>query len=285
MKILLHLSLFLFLSVAQIFSQNNCGDSLPVLQCPVNLDVCLDQLVTSGSLSSMSSLPNTEYAIIDYNTIATSGAGPAVVGFDQDGMFVPSTFGLTSGSNFGVIPIAYDLAQIQETLDDVLFGTTVFLGLPTFCCTVFSLAGFDICGELNAAGIFSGSDITDLETASNLFAGSGDDLTIEEFAAALDSFNMNIDNPNLDVNCGGGDEFCYAYGNECVFTIIPDSIQINTTHIVSETISAPKLVSSNSVVQSPFSVDYYANECVELTAGFETMIGATFHAYIDDPCN
>jgi len=53
-----------------------------------------------------------------------------VIGFDQDGTFKPFSYGLTPGGDFSVIPIAYDLAQIQETIDDILFGSVVIVILP-----------------------------------------------------------------------------------------------------------------------------------------------------------
>jgi len=277
-------SILLFLSLHISIAQNNCGDTLPVLNCPVDTHVCVNEIIQSN-LTTTSNLPDLEYVIIDENTLATSGAGPAVVGFDQDGIFMPSDFGLASGGSFSVVPIAYDLSQIQETIDDILFGSVVVVIFNTPCCDLAITAGNDICGPLNAAGIFSGADVTSLEDAFALVPNANSLLTIQELIANLESVNTSLAASNVPVECGGGDVFCYASGNTCTYTIIPTSLVLNTTHSVSELIEAEDVISSSSTVQNPNMVEYLANICIELTPNFEAVIGSEFMATIDDPCN
>lgn len=264
------------------FSQNNCGHTLPGIACPMDTNVCANEIIMS-SLTTASSLPSIEYAIIDNNTLATSGLGPAVVGVDQDGIFMPSDFGLAQGGNFSVIPVAYDLAQIQETIDDILFGTTIIIFFPATCCDAAILAGTDICGPLNAAGIFSGADVTSLEDASALVQTANNLLTIQELVANLESINNQL--ASAPTACGGGDVFCYAYGNACTYDIIPNIETITMNHTQSELIEAENIINSSAIVLSPNIVDYEANVCIEMTNGFETILGSQFAATIDDPCN
>jgi len=277
-------SIILLLSFNHGISQSNCGNTLPVLDCPTDTHVCVNEIVQSSLLSN-SNLPDLEYIIVDENTLATSGAGPAVVGFDQDGMFMPSDFALTSGGSFSVVPIAYDLSQIQETIDDILFGSVIVIIFNTSCCDLAITAGNDICGDLNAAGIFSGADVTSLEDAFALVPNANTLLTVPELIANLESVNLNLADPNVPPECGGGDVFCYASGNTCTYTIIPNSLVLSNTHITSELIEAENNISSSSIVQSPNMVEYLANNCIELTPNFETIIGSEFMATIDDPCN
>lgn len=277
-------SILLLLIVNHSIAQNNCGDVLPVIDCPMDTHVCVGEIIQS-SLITNSTLPNLEYVIIDENTLATSGAGPAVIGFDQDGIFMPSDYGLNPGGSFSIIPIAYDLSQIQETIDDILFGTVVVIIFTTSCCDLAITSGTDICGPLNAAGIFSGADVTSLEDAFALVPNTNALLTIQELIADLESVNINLADPNVPPECGGGDVFCYAYGNSCSYDIIPNSLVLNTTHMMSELIEAEDFISSSSTVQSPHSVEYLADICIELTPSFETIIGSEFMATIDDPCN
>lgn len=277
-------SIILLLSFNHGNAQNNCGNTLPGLDCPMDTQVCTNEIVQS-SLNTNSNLPNVEYVIIDENTLATSGAGPAVIGFDQDGIFIPSDFALTPGGSFSVIPIAYDLSQIQETIDDILFGMAIVIIFNTPCCDIAIAAGNNICGDLNAAGIFSGADVTSLEDVFLLAPNANALITIEELAANLESVNVNLADPNVPPECGGGDVFCYAYGNSCTYTIIPNSLVLSNTHNMNELIEAENNISSSSTVQSPNMVEYIANNCIELTPNFETIIGSEFMATIDDPCN
>ena len=102
--------------------------------------------------------------------------------------------------------------------------------------------------------------------------------------ANLESINVTLSDPNVPVQCGGGDVFCYATGNSCSYSIIPISLVLSTNHVTNEIIEAEDFISSSSIVQSPNVVEYFANICVELTAGFETIISSNFLADIDDPC-
>lgn len=278
---------FIFNSVILFSQANNCGDVEPILQCSMDDTFCLLELTDSPVITTNSTLPDLEYAIVDYTKPSTSGTGPSVVGFDIDGIFMPNDFNLTPGTNFGVIPFAYDLLAIQETLDDLLKGQA-FPFPPISCCQAAAAQGQDICADLNAAGINCGSDVTSLQQASLLFGvgggTGGDTLSIVDVAASIDATNTGLSDPNTPAACGGGDKIAYAYGAECTYFIVPQMIVRSMPHSMNETIEAEQTISSSSIINSPNVVAYNANICIEMTAGFETVIGADFTAEILDPC-
>jgi len=198
---------------------------------------------------------------------------------------MPSDYGLASGGNFSVIPVAYDLAQIQETIDDILTGSVVVIFFNISCCDLAIQGGSDICGPLNAAGIFSGADVTSLQDASALFAPADSSFTVEELVANLEAVNASLADPNTPTECGGGDVFCYAYGNQCTYSVTPNSLVLSTTHNIDESLEALDIINSSSTVQNPSVVEYSASMCIELNPSFETILGAEFLAQIDNPCN
>ena len=275
-----------FVCVQENYSDCETGAdcTIPQMTCPAETVICLDETTLAPVLSVQpgADIPNIEYAVIDYSTIAASGNGPLVVGIDKDGVFKPSDFNLTPGSSFGIIPVAYNLADIQETVDDLLTGTVLFLG-P--CCDLaVNLAGVALCDTLNAAGIFAGADITGLEDATSLFGNSSSNQSICDLANEIDSLNITISDPIVPTACGGGDRINFAYGAACNYYIVPDVLFLNTTHAVDEIFEASKSIESSSVIKSPAVVNYHAGVFIDLTAGFETLIGSDFTATIIDPC-
>lgn len=284
------LAIFLYLLCSHTLSAqgNNCGNIEPAIQCPMDTTICLMQLTTAPVVTTTSDLPNLEYAVVDYNKPATSGTGPSVVGVDVDGIFMPNDFALMPGSNFGIIPVSYDLIAIQELLDKLLKGDAVPFFLS--CCDAAVIADptVNLCDSLNAAGIYCGSDVTGLQSATALFGGGsgGDTLSIVDLINEINTVNASLNDPlnPPPASCGGGDKIAFAYGNECTYWIVPDTLNVTMPHLVSETAEAVDLVTSTSIVDSPYIIEYNANICIELQPGFETVVGADFTAQIADPC-
>ena len=71
--------------------------------------------------STRSGLPNTEFIFIHANSMADDGLGPAMIDTDTIGVFTPSQFGLTYCDEVQVIPFSYDLSQVRELVDSLLF--------------------------------------------------------------------------------------------------------------------------------------------------------------------
>jgi hypothetical protein len=278
------LALCIFFMPFMFGQGNNCGDTEPVLQCPATTCLGLTDTTSSPVLSVNSNLPNIEYAIVDFSMPSTSGTGPSIVAVDQDGIFTPAQYNLTAGTQFGVIPVAYDLAAIQETLDDLLKGNT-FLGS---CCSVaINFGGVDICGPLNMAGITCGADVNNLEQASNAFTmlsgGGAANTSIVDLIDQINQVNAQLADI-IFTDCGGGDKFAFAYGLECVYTLSSNTVfTVPMDHQMDELV-ANYAIRSPVTVNSPFVVDYNASECIELQPSFETIVGSTFHAEIVNSC-
>jgi len=75
-------SILLVLSSVLCIAQSNCNNTIPVLDCPLDNDVCENEIINSSLLIS-SDLPTIEYAIVNEDSLAASGTGPAIVGVDQ----------------------------------------------------------------------------------------------------------------------------------------------------------------------------------------------------------
>ncbi len=269
---------------------NNCGDTEPQLTCPNDNSLCLNESTIAPVLAVNSNLPNIEYAIVDFSIPSTSGTGPSVVAFDQDGIFTPAQYNFSPGGQLGVIPIAYNLAAIQETFDDLLKGSTVIVIFTFSCCDlILNASGVDICTTLNSAGIFCGADVTNLEQASNLFAtlggGGATTLSVADFLQQINDVNAQLADPNLPADCGGGDKVAFAFGADCVYTVNSNAtFNVPADHQMSELITDYAIVSTVTV-NSPHTVEYNAEDFIELAPTFETVEGATFIAELTFVCN
>jgi hypothetical protein len=234
-----------------------------------------DQIVVTAA----SSLPNMEYFIVDLNQPATNGSGPAIIGFDVDGQFTPQDLGVDSNTILQISPVAYDLAAIQETLDDVLKGT-FFIPFPPFsapCCSV----SMGICDQLIAAGINCGADFTSLSQAFALISSDTTDLfSITDLINGIDTINTTLNGPLIPAACGGGDMICYAYGSACEFDIEPLTPVLAFTapdHLASISVSADTIQSS-ATVSSGLMVEYLFAVEVTLENGFEAELNSSFTA-------
>ena len=265
----------IFCLISNLVGQgNNAGNIEPIQICPANTFLCSGLSTPSPTLSVNSDLPDLEYIIVDQSVTATSGSGPAIVGIDSDGVFMPSAFGVMPGSTIELIPIAYNLADIQNTIDDVLKGLVLGF-LP--CCDFVGTA----CTDLNNSGIFCGSDVTSLEDIFPLFNSTGDTLSVTDFVAAVMGANTQLQDPATPAACGGGDFIAYAYGNTCTYTVLEDIALISLpNHSMSETVSRGNYIESGALVANTLVVDYFAGNYVELISPFEVELGGEFLADI-----
>lgn len=263
---------------------NNCGDVEPTVTCPADLTLCLTELSDPLVLTSSPTLPDMEYVIIDESMPASSGTGPAVVGIDSDGVFTPNDYNIAGGSQVTIIPITYDLLYIQQTIDIVLTGT--FNGFS--CCVLAQqITMEDICGQIMAAGINQGSDITSLSQVfdlANIILGTNDTASFMDFIDGIAELNSQLSGA-VPASCGGGREICYAYGNSCTFDVIPDthvffpSDHNNTSGLHQAGIN---IVSSATVANNTM-IEYEAADFITLLPNFCVVQGAVFCAEIV-PC-
>lgn len=160
-----------------------------------------------------SGLPNTEYVFIHANSMADDSLGPAMIGTDTIGAFIPVQFGLNYCDEVHVIPFSYDLMQVRELVDSLLFA--YYLAPTTTCCDASTSFFPGLCDTINALGIYSGNDVhslDDLIDVLSIFMGTGD------FTTSLENLTMSIDLINsifpLLGSCAGSvGEICYAVEN------------------------------------------------------------------------
>lgn len=282
MKHLLHVtSLFTFLVCSHniCFTQgNNNGNLEPVQSCLSNLSLCINQMTPSPVITVNSDLQNLEYLLIDQSVLASNNSGPAILAVDDDGIFAPSAYGIIPGGTIDIIPIAYNLIDLQNIIDDMLKG---LIGGLIPCCTFIGTA----CSDLNNAGIFCGSDITSFEDIFPLFNASDNLLSIIDFETAVSDANAQLQNPTTPPECGGGDFITYAYGNACSFSIYEDFAVINTPdHVQNESIFRSDYIESGALVSNPLNIEYFAGNHVDLVAPFEVQLGAELLADILSSC-
>ena len=274
------LALLILLSCIQtnMFAQASiCGATIPMTSCPADTVLCPMEMSDEIIVTAASSLPNLEYFIVDLNQLATNGSGPAIIGFDVDGQIIPQDYGVDSNTVLQISPVAYDLAAIQETLDDILKGTFFIFGFPFDCCSVSQ----GVCDQLIAAGINCGSDFTSLSQSFALISSDTSELfSIADLINGIDSINTTLSDPSIPSECGGGDMICYAYGSSCDFDILPLTPLItfaSPDHIASITVTADTIQSS-ALVSSGTDVEYLFGVEVLLLNEFETELSGTFLA-------
>ncbi len=256
-----------------------CGATVPTVICPADTELCANEISGPFTISSSSSLPTIEYLIIDYELPSDAGTGPSVIDIDADGLFAPSDYGISQMQQVGVVPFAYDLPALQETVDDILKGMFIIFD----CCDLASEATA-ICDSLTNNGISCGSDLTSISGISSLFNNGQQNLSMADITAAIDSINVLL-NSGIPSACGGGDMLCYAVGNECIFDVIAGpgtNISLSApAHLSSESILSTGTISSTAMVSAGLSVAYTAAGSISLNPGFEVVQSGTFCAIIE----
>lgn len=211
-------------------AQVNCNATAPTvaqqqqipLVCPGNTSQA-PVIVNPGTV-----LPNLEYIIVNQSN--QYGGSPAIVGTSADGNVDFSTLtGVQTGDRVCLVPVRYDLLQLSNLIDNLLSGTT---GIVT-CCQIVSAQLPNFCDNLNAAGLYSGADVTGLDDAIalvNVFDPGTQ--TIPNFIATINTVNGY--GGILPAECGSGympicyavdtaQHFCYDYGIRLDFETAPVS--------------------------------------------------------------
>lgn len=148
----------LMLFTTALFAQSNCGIS-PVMDItPAPICICDNASTTPPVLTVSSDLSNTEYLIIDLNQMGAYGLGPAIVGIDDDGVFLPADLGLTGNLDLAIVPISYNIQNFRDVIDGVF--NNMYLG-KTCCAHIeFLIDGF--CAAMIAKGLTNTANINSL---------------------------------------------------------------------------------------------------------------------------
>ena len=134
---------------------------------------------------------NIEYVITDSDNILTGTAadgvttftGPAIVGFDDDGIFNPADYGFADGDEFCVTAIVYNLSDIQAAVD-MIFGSSSGVNC---CSAIESTLAQEVCTPLCDAGICSGSDVTSFNSLLDLLAAFGASPLVEGMVDVIEN--------------------------------------------------------------------------------------------------
>ena len=209
-------SAFIYLFFASALAQTICGlTGAPAFNPPSTSEVEFGASAPIPSLSTAGPLPTVEYAITVQGTAATDGWGDAILGFTTGSSFNPSDYGVLPGETVCLQPVGYDLPQVQGMIDQIFQGS--FFGAP--CCNIVGLVVDNLCPNLTAGGINSGSDIQGLSDVLDLlaiFSGNPNStVSVNGFIREVDT--LNIDAASLPGACGGNNiPICYAVAS--VFT-------------------------------------------------------------------
>ncbi len=166
-------------------------------------------------------LPNFDFAIVDPNDIVfnedSTISGARFLGANKTGAFKPSDFGLGDGDQLCINYVTYDLTVIRDAVDEILTGA--FLGFP--CCDViptFVPDIGDICAALNSAGIFSSTDVNDVNDVFALVVALGGSPSFEALQNTID---VEI-NPLIadGTPCTGASLLCYSFTNRICYNVV-----------------------------------------------------------------
>ena len=185
-----------------------------------------------------SGLPNTEFVLIQNDSIASDGFGPRILASTLDGRAVPSDYGLSTCNELCVVPFSYNLSQLRTVVDS-LFGAIYVPG--TTCCDAAAQFFTGLCDTLNVYGISSGADVSNLNdviTVMSIFAGTqGNSVSLTNLILTIDQLNQAI---GLFGSCAGGvTELCYSVMNattamDCYTVALPNSA--NSVNIMQDTV-------------------------------------------------
>ena len=230
----------------------NCGIAPAaagtIVAPPSGTDLAVGASTGPAALSGYAGgLPNLEFAAVNPNDILTDSSGISGARFldaNATGVFNPADYGLGDGDQIGIVAVSYDLAAVRNATDDLLNGSFLF----TPCCLLiqtFVPDLGDICGALNAAGIFGPGDVNNVNDVFGLVAALGGTESFESLAATIDleinplvtsgtpctggNLICTTASPSLVYNIGGGAADCSAATTGLASTITGSGVQLSWT--------------------------------------------------------
>jgi len=157
MKQALHALIFVLLCTTISFAQTNCtGVIMPTIDIGPPITLCDNEPTDLAVVTTSSNLPTLEYIIVDLNQTALDGLGPAIIGIDDDGEFLPADLGITGPANIAVIPIAYNIQDFHTVIDAAV--NNMHLGKP--CCAFVDAIYPNFCATLIIKDLANPNNIT-----------------------------------------------------------------------------------------------------------------------------
>lgn len=149
----------MLLCTTMSFAQSNCDNIIiPTTDIGPPITLCDNESTDPAVVTTASNLPTMEYLIIDLDQMSLDGLGPAIIGIDDDGAFVPSDLGITGDRNIAIVPISYNIQDFRDVVD-ALF-TNTYLGKP--CCAFVDAIYPNFCASMAAKGLTDTGNINGL---------------------------------------------------------------------------------------------------------------------------
>lgn len=157
MKQALHALIFILLwCTTMSFAQTNCNNiTMPTIDIGPPITLCDNESTDLAVVTTSSNLPTMEYIIVDLDQTALDGLGPAIIGIDDDGEFLPADLGITGPANIAVVPIAYNINDFHTVIDASF--NNMYLGKP--CCAFVDAIYPNFCAAMIAKGLTDTSNI------------------------------------------------------------------------------------------------------------------------------
>lgn len=204
---------FLFFWIITPDIQAQCPTSSPGFLSGTTTNIlATDTTAAAVYTTAPSGLPNTEYVLIQRDSVAVDELGPVILTATLNSQIVPADLGLTTCNEFCLVPFSYDLAQLQTIADSLINGQYV---AGTSCCDAAGQFFIGLCDSLAANGITSGADITNLNDVivlmSILGGTTNSSISLNGLISTIQQMNTFI---NLFGNCAGNhSEICFAVSN------------------------------------------------------------------------
>jgi hypothetical protein len=217
-------------------------------QCPSNSPgflsgTTVNMLVTDTTAAPVyttapTGLPNTEFILIQRDSLAEDELGSVILTSSLDGRIVPADFGLSTCNELCLVPFSYDLIQLQSVTDSLINGQYV---PGTSCCDAAGQFFVGLCDSLASYGIYSGSDVTSLNEVivlMGVFAGTNNtSISLTGFISTIQQINTFT---TLFGDCAANTaEICFAVSTDeaamdCYRVALPNSA--NFVDIMQDTV-------------------------------------------------
>lgn len=240
LKNLLYTFLLCWVFTPNIYAQ--CPPSSPGFLSGTTVNIlATDTTAAPVYTTTPNGLPNTEFVLIQQDSLASDELGPAILVSTLDGRVVPADFGLTTCNEICLVPFSYDLVQLQTVVDSLINGEYI---AGTSCCDAAGQFFVGLCDSLANYGIFSGSDVTNLNDVivlMSIFAGTtNSSISLTGFIVTIQQINTFA---NLFGNCAGNNtEICFSVSNtaaamDCYRVALPNAA--NFVDIMQDTVRIP----------------------------------------------
>lgn len=272
-KLLLHLTLCI--SSCYAIAQNGwttCSTTAGTLSgttTAITLNDTTAAAVFTVTPSPTSSVPQTEFLIIQQDSLAADSLGWAIISTSLDGVVSPANLGLVPGDTFSIVSFSYDIQQIKLAVQGILTNSVPFVG--SCCALLDSQAPIPgICDSLNAAGIQDSSDVNNIDDLLTFLGafGSGGSSSLSGLNTVLVEINAQLGTLGLTGCTNGVTEICYATDSLEINQDLYAVVSISTNNLAIESSSMLKI----SVSPNPFNEQINTIIQTETTAKYSIRV-------------